>query len=388
MSEQLSTPAMPKWLPAAAAMALVGVVVAAGVADALDGSSDDAGASPQPSQATVGSAGLTGAPQPTTAATTAAEAPTAILSASLSLGMTGDEVGALQQRLKDLGFDPGPVDGQFGELTRAAVWAFEKLIIGTPRSEATGVVTPSMWRRLHDDVVIAPRRPDAATVNHTEVYLPEQIVIFFRDDQPALVSHMASGTNEEWCAEVTISPGEYGNEDGTEPLVRGECGRSYTPPGVFRYNREVEGVRQTALGGLWNPIYLNYGIAIHGALNVPLEPASHGCVRIPLELSDQIQDLTELGDEVYVFDGLQEPEDVSEHDRLPVFNWRDPDWVPPTTLPPPTDPPITQPPTSPPPATAPPTRPTTTTAIATTTSTTPPTTSPPTSVVETTTPAE
>ena len=29
-----------------------------------------------------------------------------------------------------------------------------------------------------------------------------------------------------------------------------------------------------------NPVYFNYGIAIHGAYKVPLHPASHGCIRI------------------------------------------------------------------------------------------------------------
>ena len=43
----------------------------------------------------------------------------------------------------------------------------------------------------------------------------------------------------------------------------------------------VEGIRRRALGGMWDPVYFNYGIAMHGALNVPLEPASHGCIRIP-----------------------------------------------------------------------------------------------------------
>ena len=66
-----------------------------------------------------------------------------------------------------------------------------------------------------------------------------------------------------------------------EPLVRGECGASITPGGVFSFDRQIEGIRQSSLGGMWNPSYFNYGIAIHGALNVPLQPASHGCIRVP-----------------------------------------------------------------------------------------------------------
>ena len=91
----------------------------------------------------------------------------------------------VQQRLTDLGFAPGPADGQFGELTRAAVWAFEKLVLGTPRAAATGVVTDEMWQRLQGAVDIQPRRSFGAYADHTEVYLPEQVVVFFVGDRPA-----------------------------------------------------------------------------------------------------------------------------------------------------------------------------------------------------------
>ena len=147
----------------------------------------------------------------------------------------------VQQRLKELGFDPGPIDGQFGDLTRAAVWAFEKLVLRTPRDEATGEVTDEMWQRMQDPIAIAARAVRAPTTDHTEVYLPEQVVVFFVDDRPVLISHMSSGTGEEWCEEVTISPGEIGNEHGTEPLQQGECGVSTTPGGVYRYYRRVDG---------------------------------------------------------------------------------------------------------------------------------------------------
>ena len=149
----------------------------------------------------------------------------------------------------------------------------------------TGQVTAEMWDDMQEPFVIQPRRPNA-TPNHTEIYLPEQVIAVFHDDEPVMITHMSSGSNEEWCEEVTISPGEYGNRDGDEPLVRGECGISNTPGGVFTVYREVEGIRQSALGGMWNPVYFNYGIAIHGALNVPLQPASHGCIRMPLNISE------------------------------------------------------------------------------------------------------
>ena len=43
----------------------------------------------------------------------------------LELESTGDSVEQLQVTLKELGFDPGPADGDFGPLTQAAVVAFQ-----------------------------------------------------------------------------------------------------------------------------------------------------------------------------------------------------------------------------------------------------------------------
>ena len=208
-----------------AAAALLGAVVIAGAAGGFGGGGDDdADEAPSTVPTTIAAA----APVVVTEATTAPPQ-RSHLPFALSKGNDGNEVQMVQVRLKELGFEPGPIDGQFGDLTRSAVWAFEKLVLQTPRSEATGRVTDEMWQRMQDPLVIMPRRPDAATADHTEIYLPEQVVIFFVDDTPALISHMSSGTGDEWCEEVTISPGEYGNEDGTEPLKRGECGRLQHP---------------------------------------------------------------------------------------------------------------------------------------------------------------
>ncbi|MEN9797846.1 MAG: hypothetical protein RL653_1542 [Pseudomonadota bacterium] len=45
---------------------------------------------------------------------------------SLSKGDAGQEVAQLQQLLTSAGFDPGPVDGQFGPMTEAAVLQFQR----------------------------------------------------------------------------------------------------------------------------------------------------------------------------------------------------------------------------------------------------------------------
>jgi L,D-transpeptidase catalytic domain/Putative peptidoglycan binding domain len=343
-------------VPAVASCALIGTVVVAGIASGSIGGGSSSPTSDPAASVAAETLATTTAPVTTVAPTTAPLVKTN-LSETLGEGSFGDEVTAVQQRLKELGFDPGPVDGDFGSLTRAAVWAFEKLVMQTPRSEATGRVTDEMWQLMQEPLQVVPRRPDAASVNHTEIYLPEQVVIFFREDKPALISHMSSGTGEKWCEEVTISPGEHGNELGTEPLKRGECGVSKTPGGVFTYDRQRTGARESALGTMWNPMYFNYGIAIHGAANVPLEPASHGCIRIPMTLGEYFHSLVAIGDQVFVFDGIEEPEAYDEDEKMMIFNTLDPNYTTTTTstVPPPpedtepappeeTDPAPTQPP--------------------------------------------
>jgi putative chitinase len=46
--------------------------------------------------------------------------------ATLQIGSTGPAVHELQQKLKEAGFDPGSIDGEYGNGTEAAVLAFQK----------------------------------------------------------------------------------------------------------------------------------------------------------------------------------------------------------------------------------------------------------------------
>ena len=239
-------------------------------------------------------------------------------------GVVGDDVKMVQQRLAALKFDPGPQDGVYGQNTIQAVWAFEKLVMGKLRTDATGVVTPEMWDLMQGPVNIVPRR-QPGTPAHVEVYLPEQVMAVFNGTALALVTHISSGSNEQWCEEVTIDPGEDGNET-DEQIKRGYCGEAITPAGVYYfYNRKV-GMRESKLGSMYNPVYFNFGIAVHGAINVPLEPESHGCIRIPMTVARYFPALVQYGDKIYVFDGLRDPE-VSGSPP-PTFDWVDPNYVP------------------------------------------------------------
>lgn len=250
-------------------------------------------------------------------------AETVPLNRTLKTGMKGDDVLRVQQRLAKLHFDPGPQDGEFGQNTVQAVWAFEKLVMGVPRERASGEVTPSTWSIMQSEVKVTPRR-NADTKTHVEVYLPEQVLVVFTEGQPVLITHISSGSNEAWCEEVTIDPGEEGN-DTYDQIKKGYCGQAVTPPGIFYFYNRHQGMRESKLGSMYNPVYFNYNIAIHGAILVPLKPASHGCIRMPMSVARYFPALVAYGDRVYVFDGIKEPEQYGS--PVPPFDKPDPNYT-------------------------------------------------------------
>ena len=73
------------------------------------------------------------------------------------------------------------------------------------------------------------------------------------------------------------------------------------PHRLYRYQRRIDGWRDAPLGRLYNPVYFNGGIAVHGAPSVPNRPASHGCVRIPMSVAEYFPGLVNNGDAIEVF---------------------------------------------------------------------------------------
>jgi peptidoglycan hydrolase-like protein with peptidoglycan-binding domain len=78
----------------------------------------------------------------------------------LKVGSSGPEVEALQQKLKDEGFDPGLVDGDFGLGTEAAVIAFQKSEGLTP----DGIAGPHTRAAFKPIGAPAPKAPPAPIV--------------------------------------------------------------------------------------------------------------------------------------------------------------------------------------------------------------------------------
>ena len=330
-----------RWLPALAAGGVLVVVIAAGMGGSggTDASAGVTVLGPNPGEVVDVTLTVPPITQPNVVVeSTLVPIQKSVLAAPITIGAYGPEVEALQQRLAELGFAPGPADGSFGEGTQQAVWAFKKMLSGTmtsyldlARSESATTVTPELWSQMQDPITVQPRRPQGIGSTHVEIYLPLQVMVVFTDDVPTLIAHIATGELDEqgnpmrWCEVVEYDTDNQGRAL-EEPVVRDECAYSKTPGGVFKVYRRVDGNRLGPLGGMYNPLYFNYGIAIHGAQNVPKAPASHGCIRINMDIAEVFPSLVDNGDRVFVWghDG-KEPENYSKKETLPSFNAPNPD---------------------------------------------------------------
>ncbi len=352
-----------KYLPLIVAATLIGSVAIVGLVGA-GGGSGAADEGPTPSDVFVSSSVPAAIASPSS--TEAPVTSVAPLAGPLIKGAHNDDVVRLQTRLAALGFQPGPIDGSFGDGTQQAVWAFKKLLGNEnwadfkARDDQT-TVDEVTWQAMNDPAfAVSPRRPN--TGRHIEIYLPLQVLALFdADNEPIFVAHISTGelnpdgTDATFCEDALYDTDIYG-QPLEEPVKKPICAEAKTPPGVFQLQRYHEGSRQSPLGGMKNPWYFNYGIAIHGAYNVPNYPASHGCIRISNDLANVFPTLVGKGDAVYVwgYDG-REPEGYSKNEMLPSFNREDPTrtttttsttttstTVPPTTVAPTTAPPTTQ----------------------------------------------
>jgi peptidoglycan hydrolase-like protein with peptidoglycan-binding domain len=196
---------------------------------------------------------------PPTTTTTAPPAPEA--DGKLELGEGGDAVAALQQRLVDLGYWMGEPDGTYGQLTRQAVMAFQK-VEGLSRD---GVAGPATQAQLAVAGRPAPRGGDGV-----EIDLARQVIF------------LVQGGQVQWTLNTSTGNGE------TYTSSSGGSARAVTPPGSFHVQREIDGLREAPLGTLYRPKYFNGGIAVHGSGSIPANPASHGCARVTNSAMDMI----------------------------------------------------------------------------------------------------
>lgn len=196
---------------------------------------------------------------------------------TLTLGSRGPAVVTLQQRLAQLGYDLGSANGVFGDDTRHAVVAFQKV----NALHRNGVVDPGTWAAL--DRPYIPRA-------HYNPYVRGQYVTGLEVD----LSHQVLYRTYRGAVTGII---DASTGDGRPGLPY-----SYTPPGSYTiYRINSVGWENGQLGALYKPAYFDGGYAVHGAISVPPYPASHGCVRTTVAARDRLTPWLRVGMPVAVY---------------------------------------------------------------------------------------
>ena len=214
---------------------------------------------------------------PTT--TTTIPKPTTPPPPGLGAGARGPAVLALQQRLNALHYWVGTPDGVFAQDTVYAVTAFQK-VTGMAR---TGRATDDVLAALETATTPAPLVP-GGEASRVEVDIPRQVLFLYEGNGLSKILPVSSGNMERFCSE-------------------GYCRIAGTPTGAFRVYRQDTGWNEGPLGSLYNAQFIVGGIAIHGSRSVPAQPASHGCIRIPMSAAEWFPSRMRLGMPVYVTGG-------------------------------------------------------------------------------------
>ena len=199
----------------------------------------------------------------------------------LSLGMHGPAVRRLQARLASLKYYPGRVDGQFGQDTLEAVWAFKETQ-GLPIDNANQDVVSQATERA----LVHPRAPKVLVPNggrmRIEVNMGDEVLVLYKDNKVDLISHVSTGAG---CL-----PGQG-------------CGWD-TPTGNYQALSFDSGWLTVPLGEMYDPVFfIGTQFAIHGEqnFNVPWYADSHGCVRIPFDTANFFHTLIKVpGTPIYI----------------------------------------------------------------------------------------
>ena len=202
----------------------------------------------------------------------------------LGPGSRGAAVLALERKLDSLRYDVGVVDDVYDRITAHAVMAFQKVHGFGRTGRATDDILAAAERTQGTPAPLVPGGPG----DRVEIDIRRQVLFLYRGGSLARILPVSTGSERRFCSE-------------------GWCRRAVTPGGSFAVYRQGRGWEHGPLGSLYNPAYFNGGVAIHGSTSVPAYPASHGCVRVPMNAAEWLPGQIGMGTPVFVIGG---PEDV------------------------------------------------------------------------------
>ena len=209
-------------------------------------------------------------------------------------GTTNPTIQAYEQRLFDVHIDPGAIDGNFDQATMYAMHTVQKMA-GFPRSGRLG---PGEAQALSTFQYLPPLHPEGGP-NRVEINIANQTITVFEAYQVRLITTTSTASGETFCY---VTPKKA-------PTQR-ICEVATTPNGVYAFYYVYRGWQDGDLGELYNPYYFFKGRAIHGYEDVPPEPASHGCSRIPMHIANYFPDMVQNGEPVFVDGGPANGEQI------------------------------------------------------------------------------
>ncbi|HSE24520.1 MAG TPA: L,D-transpeptidase family protein [Pyrinomonadaceae bacterium] len=181
-----------------------------------------------------------------------------------------------ERLLTERGYWTGVVDGRFDPGTQSALIAFQKW----EGRAVTGKLTLEEIETIRTSSSPGARETGYA---HVEVDLDRQVLLIVDERGGVKVLPVSTGSNKPFM------------DHGKESIA-------YTPRGRFLVYDKTFGWENGDLGSVYYANYITGGVAIHGFRSVPTEPASHGCIRIPMFAAREVSKLLTLGTIVLVFD--------------------------------------------------------------------------------------
>jgi peptidoglycan hydrolase-like protein with peptidoglycan-binding domain len=181
-----------------------------------------------------------------------------------------------ERRLSDMGYWTGAVDGRFDPATRSALIAFQKW----EGRLVTGRLTLDELEAIRTGSSPTAREPGYA---HVEVDVDRQVLLVVNHNDGIRVLPISSGSDKSFQDE-------------------GQMSIAHTPRGRFVVYDKVAGWESGPSSAMYYSNYISGGVAIHGYATVPIQPASHGCIRIPIFAAREVSKLLPIGTIVLVYD--------------------------------------------------------------------------------------
>lgn len=205
----------------------------------------------------------------------------------------------LQERLRELKFSPGLVNGYYGTETQAAVWAFQKSQ-GLVAEDRVGAET---WRALADPRRMAPLVPTGRP-QRVEIDLSRQLLIAYRRDRPVLISHVSTGSGTYFCqygySSSTLTPaGDFrlvkrARHATVDPKVTTDEAISFERDPAVDF---TSGLMGGLMGVKADPVGRRPAEPL---IPVPAQRPASGCVRVPAHVAEWLFRMVVVGEPVYV----------------------------------------------------------------------------------------